>query len=72
MVLCGTIAVYNGVTALRRLMRRLDYEAERYEASVSDERGRNEMDWAISALLSVWVVMEIGILIHLLRIYPLI
>ncbi len=71
MLLCGTIAVANWLTAARRLVRRADREAERYEASVSDQRGRNEMDWALSALICLWTVTQIGVLMHLLRIYPL-
>ncbi len=59
------------LTAHRRLARRADREAERYEASVSDQRGRNEMDWALSALICLWTVTEIGILIHFLRTFPL-
>lgn len=64
-VLVGTRA------AIRRFVRRLDHVADRYEASINSQRGRNSMDWAVSALLCLWTVIQVGVLTHYLQVYPL-
>ncbi len=61
----------SGLTGIRRLVRRLDHVADRYEASIDDRRGREDMDWAVSALLCLWTVVQVGVLAHLFQIYPL-
>ena len=40
----------SGLTAIGRLVRRLDHVAEGYGASIDDQRGRKGMDWAVSAV----------------------
>ena len=61
----------SGLTAIRRLVRRLDHVADRYEASIDNQRGRKGMDWAVSALLCLWTVVQVGVLTIYLQVYPL-
>ena len=56
---------------IRRLFRLLDCVAASYETVVKCARGRQDVDWMVSGLLCLWVLLQIGVLAHYLRIYPL-
>lgn len=64
-------ALVGAGAVIRRLVRRLDHVADRYEASVDEERGRERMDWALSALLCLWTVVQVGVLTYYLQVFPL-
>lgn len=59
------------LTIVRRLWRRLDRAAVSYEATVNDDLKCQDMDWMVTGLLCLWVLVEVGVLMHYLRIYPL-
>ena len=59
------------LTAVRRLGRRFDHAAERYEAAVDEDWERQKMDWMVSGLLCLWTLIQVGVLTHYLQIYPL-
>ena len=57
--------------ALRRVMRRLDRVAESYEAAIDSDHDRQDLDWMLSGLLCLWSLIQVGVLAHYLRTYPL-